>query len=43
MKLTIIKVVKGNDDEQNKTNDNQGLPPEPKNKNNKSKIKHINK
>ena len=43
MKLTNIKVVKGNDDEQNKTNDNQGLPSEPKNKNNKSKIKHINK
>ena len=43
MKLTNGKVVRGNDDEQNKTNDNQDLPPEPKQKKKKSKVKHINK
>ena len=37
MNLTNGKVVKSNDDEQNKINDNQDLPPEPKNK--KEKIK----
>ena len=37
MKLTNAKVVRGNDDEQNKTNDNQDLAPELKKK--KKKIK----
>ena len=32
MKLTNAKVVRGNDDEQNKTNDNQDLAPELKKK-----------
>ena len=41
MKLTNAKVVRGNDDEQNKTNDNQDLAPELKKK--KRKVKHINK
>ena len=39
MKLTNGKVVRDNDDEQNKANDNQDLPTEQK----KKKIKHINK
>ena len=43
MKLTNAKVVRGNDDEQNKTNDNQDLAPELKKKKKKSKVKHINK
>ena len=37
MKLTNAKVVRGNDGEQNKTNDNQESPPELK-----KNIKHIN-
>ena len=37
IKLTNAKVVRGNDDEQNKTNDNQDLAPELKKK--KKKIK----
>ena len=43
MKLINAKVVRGNDDEQNKTSDNQDLAPELKKKNKKSKVKHINK
>ena len=43
MKLTNTKVVRGNDHEQNKTNDNQDLAPELKKENKKSKVKHINK
>ena len=43
MKLTIGKVVGDNDDEQNKTNDNQDLPPQPNKKKKKSKVKHTNK
>ena len=43
MKLTNGKVVRSNEDKQNKTNDNQDLPPEPKEKNKKLKVKHINK
>ena len=43
MKLTNAKVVRGNDDEQNKTNDNQDLAPELKKKEKKWKVKHINK
>ena len=35
--------MRGNDDEQKKTNDNQDLPPEPKKKKKRSKGKHINK
>ena len=43
MKLTNSKVVTRNYDEQNKTNDNQNLPPEPKKeKEKKFKVKHIN-
>ena len=42
MKLTNGKVVRGKDDKQNKTNDNQDLPPELKKKKKKSKDKHIN-
>ena len=42
IKLINGKVVRGNDGEQNKTNDNQDLPPEPKKKKKKSKVKHIN-
>ena len=44
MKLTNAKVVRGNDDEQNKINDNQDLAPElkKKRKNQKSSIS-INK
>ena len=37
IKITKGKVVRGNDDEQNKTNDNSDFPLEPKNK--KEKIK----
>ena len=43
MKLTKGKVVRGNDDEQSKTNDNQDLPRKSKKKKKKSKVKHINK
>ena len=42
MKLTNAKVVRGNDDGQNKTNDNQDLAPELKKEKKKSKVKHIN-
>ena len=35
--------MRGNDDEQGKTNDKQGLPPESKKKKKKSYVKHINK
>ena len=42
MTLTIGKVVRGNNNDQNKTNDSQDLPSEPKKKN-KSKVKDINK
>ena len=42
MKLTNTKVVGGNDDKQNKTNDNQDLAPELKRKRKKSKVRHIN-
>lgn len=38
------KILRRNDDEQNKANDNQDMPPEPKKKNKKKlKIKHMNK
>ena len=37
MELKNTKVVRGNDDEQSKTNDNQDLAPELKKKNKKSK------
>ena len=43
MELTNGKVVRGNDYEQNTTNDDQDLPPEPKKKKKKSKVRHINK
>ena len=43
MKLTNAKVVRGNDDEQSKTIDNQDLPPEPKQEKKKSKVKNIHK
>ena len=43
MKLTNGKVVRGNNDEQNKTNDNHDLPLEPKKKKKKSTVRHINK
>ena len=43
MNLTNAKVVRGSNDEQNKTNDNQDLAPELKTKKKKSKVKHINK
>ena len=43
IKLTNAKVVRSNDDEQNKTNDNQDLAPEVEKKKKKSKVKHINK
>ena len=43
MKLTTAKVVRGNDDEQNKTNDNLDLAPELKKKKKKTKVKLINK
>ena len=43
MKLTNGKVVRGNDEEQNKINDNQDLPPELKEKKKKSKVKYIKK
>ena len=44
IKLTNGKIVRRNDDEQNKANDNQDMPPEPKKKKKKKlKIKHINK
>ena len=43
MKLTSGKVVRGNNDEQNKTNDNHDLPLEPKKKKKKSTVRHINK
>ena len=43
IKLINVKVVRGNDAEQNKTNDNQDLVPELKKKKKKSKVKHINK
>ena len=43
MKLTNAKVVRGNNDEQNKTNDNQDLVPELKKKKKIWKVKHINK
>ena len=43
MKLTNANVVRGNDYEQNKTNDNQDLAPELKKKKKKRKVKHINK
>ena len=45
MKLTNAKVVRGNDEEQNKTNDNQDIAPElkKKKKKKKSKVKHISK
>ena len=42
-KLKNAKVVRGNDDEQNKTIDYQDLAPELKKKKKKSKVKHINK
>ena len=42
-KLTNGKVVRGNDGEQNKRNNNQDLPPKPKKKKVKSKVEHINK
>ena len=42
MKLTNSKVLRGNDDEQNKTNDNQDFAPELKKKNRKPKVKRIN-
>ena len=41
IKLTNGKVMRGNNDEQNKKNDNQDLPPETKRKKKKSKVKHI--
>ena len=39
------KILRRNDDEQNKANDNQDMPPEPKKKKKKKKlkIKHMNK
>ena len=43
MKLTIGKVARSNNNEQNKTNGNQDLPSEPKKKKNKSKVKDVNK
>ena len=43
MKFKNTKVVRGGDDKQNKTNDNQDLAPELIKKKKKSKIKHINK
>ena len=43
MKLTNVKVVRGNDYEQNKTNDNQDFAPELKKKKKVLKVKHINK
>ena len=43
MKLTNSKVVRGKSDEQNKTNNNQDLTPEPENEKKKSKINYINK
>ena len=44
MKLTTGKVVRGNNDEQNKTNEYQDLPTKPTNKKRKkSKVKHNNK
>ena len=43
MNLTNAKVVRGNDDEENKTNDNQDLASELKWKWKKLKVKHINK
>ena len=39
IKLTNAKVVRSNDDEQNKTNDNQDLAPEVEKKKKKSKVK----
>ena len=42
MKLTNGKVVRGNDDQQNKANDNQDLAPDLKKKKKNSKVKHIN-
>ena len=43
MTLTIGKLVRGNNNEKNKTNDSQDLPSEPKKKKNKSKVEDINK
>lgn len=43
MILTNGKAVKGSNDEQNKTNGNQNLPPKSKEKKRKSKFKHISK
>ena len=43
IKLTNTKVVRGNDDKQNKINDNQDLAPELKKKKKNSNVKHINK
>ena len=41
MKLISAKVVRGNDDEQNKTNDNQDLAPELKKKKKKNQRSNI--
>ena len=43
IKLTNTKIVRGNDDEQIKINDNRDLAPELKKKKEKSKVTHFNK